>query len=210
MALNNESVVTKRRLQYFKNKIQVLLNNKISTVTINGEDTAVDLENGNADLTIPNVTADPFDVKITMGGNDYTKGVEIKATKENTKDVVDLIYYHDNFESHRPESVRLASTEYVSDQITQNISSLTGISFQIVADTDSLPIEGTSGVFYLVPNTGSGRNVYDEYVWVNKGSAETPNYSYEMLGSTAVDLSGYVQDSELTEITEADIDAMFA
>lgn len=86
--------------------------------------------------------------------------------------------------------------EYVDDAI----AGVTQISYEVVA---SLPATGESGVIYLVPNGGSGSNVKDEYIWIESTS------SFEKIGSTDVDLSGYVQASDLVEVTTTDIDSMF-
>lgn len=106
--------------------------------------------------------------------------------------------------------VQLASRTYVNTAIATELAGVTQIDFVKVSDVASLPATGVKGTFYLVPNTGSGQNVYDEYVWVNKGTTENPDYAYENLGPQVLDLSGYVQESDLNEITTAEIDAMFA
>lgn len=51
--------------------------------------------------------------------------------------------------------------------------------------------DGDTHVIYLVPNEGPSDNFYDEYVWVDKGGT----YKYELIGTTQVDLSGYVPTS---------------
>lgn len=68
----------------------------------------------------------------------------------------------------------------------------------------SLPVTGTAGVIYLLANSGSGQNIYDEYVWLSTSS------TYEKIGTTDVDLSGYVQASEMVAITNAEIDSTVA
>lgn len=50
---------------------------------------------------------------------------------------------------------------------------------------------GDTHVIYLVPNEGPSDNCYDEYVWVDKGGT----YKYELIGTTQVNLSGYVPTS---------------
>lgn len=87
----------------------------------------------------------------------------------------------------------------VDDAIAAAIADITEIDFQVVQE---LPQSGTKGVIYLVANSGSGQNVYDEYIWVN-------NNAFEKIGTTAVDLSGYVQASEMHALTNAEIDAIF-
>lgn len=51
--------------------------------------------------------------------------------------------------------------------------------------------DGDTHAIYLVPNEGPSSNCYDEYVWVDKGGT----YKYELIGTTQVDLSGYVPTS---------------
>lgn len=82
--------------------------------------------------------------------------------------------------------------------INEAVGDVTGIDFQIV---QSLPSTGEHGVIYLVPVSG-GANIYDEYIYVNN--------SFEKIGSTDIDLSNYVQFSDLTAITNSEIDSIVA
>lgn len=86
----------------------------------------------------------------------------------------------------------------VDDAIADAIADITEIDFEVV---QSLPQSGAKGVIYLVSNSGSGQNVYDEYIWVNN--------AFEKIGTTAVDLTGYVQASEMHALTNAEIDTIF-
>ena len=92
-----------------------------------------------------------------------------------------------------------ASTAFVSAAITAAMSGITGIDFSVV---NSLPTTGKKGVFYLISNSGSGQNIYDEYIWVNE--------KFEKLGTRGIDLSGYMKTSDMTAITNAEIDTAFA
>lgn len=59
-----------------------------------------------------------------------------------------------------------------------------------VSVVTSLPTSGIStSTIYLVSNSGSGNNAYDEYIYVNS--------AWEKIGTTATDLSGYVTTSAL-------------
>lgn len=87
----------------------------------------------------------------------------------------------------------------VSSAISAALANITGIDFQVV---QSLPATGVKGTIYLVSNSGSGTNVYDEYIYVSN--------AWEKIGTTAVDLSGYVQSSDLVAITNAEIDTIVA
>ena len=89
----------------------------------------------------------------------------------------------------------------VDDAITDALSEITSFEFEVV---QSLPQEGTKGIIYLVSNSGTGTNSYDEYIWIDGSPG-----SYEKIGTTDVDLSGYVQASEMHALTNAEIDTIF-
>lgn len=87
----------------------------------------------------------------------------------------------------------------VTSAINSAIADITGIDFQVVT---SLPSTGKKGVIYLVSNSGSNPNSYDEYIYVNN--------KFEKIGTTDVDLSGYVKSSDLVAITNGEIDTIVA
>ena len=91
----------------------------------------------------------------------------------------------------------------VQQAINDAIGQITGLSFEIV---QTLPATGAAGTIYLVPNSGSAPNIYDEYVWITSGGSG----SFEKIGTTDVDLSGYVQYSNLAAITNSEIDTIVA
>lgn len=61
----------------------------------------------------------------------------------------------------------------VSSAISTAIAGVTEFDYQVV---QTLPASGVKGTIYLVANSGSGQDVYDEYVWVNN--------AWEKLGAT--------------------------
>ena len=83
--------------------------------------------------------------------------------------------------------------------IATAIAALNAIKISIVA---SLPAVGSAqaNTIYFVPNTTSANDVYDEYMLING--------AFEKVGNTAVDLSGYVLEDDLVEITTAEINAL--
>ena len=97
---------------------------------------------------------------------------------------------------------QIANVAFVENRIIEAIEDITGIDFQIVS---SLPASGTKGVIYLVPNSGTNPNSYDEYIWITP-SGDTGRF--EKIGTTDVDLSNYLQISAY--ITNAEIDAIVA
>lgn len=94
-------------------------------------------------------------------------------------------------------STQIATTEFVGTAIANAISGIQGISYEVV---QSLPATGSAGVIYLLGNSGSAPNIYDEYIWT--GSA------FEKIGTTDVDLSGY--QPKMNRITNEQINALFA
>lgn len=96
-------------------------------------------------------------------------------------------------------TTQIASTAFVTTAVANAIAGITGIEYQIV---NALPATGEAGVIYLISNSGSGTNSYDEYIYVNN--------AFEKIGTTDVDLSGYVQDSDLVPITNSAIDTIVA
>lgn len=108
-----------------------------------------------------------------------------------------------------------ASTRIIPDEtrvsalIAAELADISGVDFVVVAANEELPETGVKGKFYLKDTGATGSNKYDEYVWVNHGTAEEPNYGYEKLGTMDVDLTGYIKESDIQFATKADIDAIF-
>lgn len=71
--------------------------------------------------------------------------------------------------------------------IMQAIASIPQFKLSIV---DELPLAGEKMTLYLVPKEGANNDVYNEYIWIEETS------SFEHLGSTAVDLTEYVKNTD--------------
>lgn len=69
-----------------------------------------------------------------------------------------------------------------------------------IESVDKLPETGTANVIYLVPNSGTGNNAKDEYMWISG--------KWEKIGSTDVDLSGYWAKTDLVAMTAAELQAI--
>ena len=63
---------------------------------------------------------------------------------------------------------------------------------------DELPTENiSSSAIYFTPSPDpEEKDIFIESVYVNKGTEETPNWDWEVLGSTRIDLSGYISKQE--------------
>ena len=96
-------------------------------------------------------------------------------------------------------NTQAASTAFVTSAISTAMAGITKLDFQVV---QTLPSTGVKGTFYLIANSGSGQNVYDEYLWINN--------KYEKLGTREIDLSSYIKKSDMVAITNSEIDAAFA
>ena len=67
--------------------------------------------------------------------------------------------------------------------------------FDFIKVVDALPDEGLPNKIYLVPKEDSGtQDLFDEYVWVNKGTVYEPKYGWEFITTkqVEVDLTPYV------------------
>lgn len=87
----------------------------------------------------------------------------------------------------------------VQQIVDDELAGITGIDFEIVS---TLPASGVKGVIYLVGDTAP----YDEYIWIEPSGGTA---YFEQIGSTSIDLSGYVQATEMHALTNAEIDTIF-
>lgn len=89
---------------------------------------------------------------------------------------------------------------YTESEINAEVSRLEGLidgvaGFSAV-EVSTLPSEGANGVLYLVPKSGTGNDVHDEYVWVESSE------SFELVGNTSVNLSNYYTQSQTNTLLE--------
>ena len=83
----------------------------------------------------------------------------------------------------------------VYDFVTAAIAGISGFHAEIVSE---LPASGQSNILYLVAKSSAASgDGYDEYLYING--------VWERVGSTDIDLSGYVQASEMHAITNTEI-----
>lgn len=99
----------------------------------------------------------------------------------------------------------VVTTTTISTMIQTALSQFERISFQKVASYQDLPVTGQNGVIYLVPNSGTVPDIYDEYIWYTDSSTTPPTTGYEKIGTTAIDLSGYVQHTDIHLLTNAEV-----
>ena len=132
-------------------------------------------------------------------GTDLASGVIPDVSNFITKSVNDLVNYY------------LKSDTYTKAEVQALIGAIQGFSYEVVS---SLPTASAStmGKIYLVPSADpQTQNVKDEYITLESSGS----YSWEQIGSTAIDLSGYVTTSQLNTAladytTTADLTTLLA
>ena len=96
------------------------------------------------------------------------------------------------------DGANAVSGKAVYDYVTAAIADITGFHAEIVSE---LPETGKANILYLVSKTeAASGDGYDEYLYING--------AWERVGSTDIDLSGYVQASEMHAITNTEITAI--
>lgn len=180
------------------NQQLAVANNGVNlTIKLNGTslpfDTTNDSINIPVDSSLSDLSSNPIanstvnaalGLKAPLASPEFTGNP--KATTQDTSD----------------NSTKIATTAFVKAAIA---AASIGIQFEIV--TGDLPATGDAGTIYLKAHSPATRDIYDEYVWVIIDSSTTPaTYGWEKIGTTQVDLSNYVQFSDLVAITSAEID----
>lgn len=145
------------------------------------------IKNKPASLPASNTTsAYAADGTAPVNGKAVASAISGKANKSNTLSGYGI--------TDAPTKTEMASA------IAAAIAGFTGISFSLV---ESLPETGKEGVIYLIPHAHGAGDSHDEYIWLKELK------TFEKIGSTDVDMSGYVKKSELVPISNEEIDAMF-
>ena len=156
--------------------------NVIESVKVNGVAQGVD---GKAvDIAVP--------TKVSQLSNDSKFQTEAEVTGKVNSAVADKVSQTQMTSAISAATTDMATRTYVTQQLA-NINKKA-----VVTSTDEMTDENT---IYLIANVGEEDNSYDEYI-VYDG---TP----EKIGTTKVDLTNYVQDSDLIAITNGEIDEIF-
>ena len=86
----------------------------------------------------------------------------------------------------------------LTEEVKRLIGNTKALEFSVV---EELPSSGEKSTIYLVSNSKVENDAYDEYIFVNG--------KFEKIGTTSVDLSDYVKTSDITSITNEEIDTLF-
>ena len=158
-------------------------------------------EDGTTDVCIGNRIPEGFVYSRNIGKiilNDTVTAIENYFPK------VDLATLYSNNEIALKSDLPTIPTnvsEFNNDAGYQTASDVAGMIASIpqfeIKIVEELPTTGQKMVLYLLPKTSkSGDNIYDEYIWIEKTS------SFELVGSTTVNLSDYYTKTDTDSLLE--------
>lgn len=117
--------------------------------------------------------------------SDIASGVIPDVSQFITKSVNDLVNYY------------LKSETYTKAEVQALLNAVKQFTYESVATLPTASAE-TMHKIYLVPSADpQTSNVKDEYITIDNGATAQTRYTWEQIGSTAIDLSGYVTTSDL-------------
>ena len=135
----------------------------------------------------------------TAIANYYTKS-QVDALIANfiTSSVNNLVNYY------------LKSETFTKAEVNQLIAAVQQFTYQSVAELPTASAD-TMNKIYLVPSTNpETKNVKDEYITIAVTDQGTTTYSWEQIGSTTVDLSGYYTSAQTDDAITAAINTALA
>lgn len=141
---------------------------------------------------------------------DDTMGTKIEAVLgekdyQTADDVEQTLTEKDYQNSTQVEEAITGKGYQTAADVAAAIAGSTHLSREIVEELPGIDT-AKENVVYMVKKKdgGSGQDVYDEYLYIAESQ------SFEHIGSTDVDLSGYVKTEDLVEITTGEIDEMLS
>lgn len=124
---------------------------------------------GNTSLAAASTTEETYQVKVSTTGTVAT-GLSITV---DTKDIASAAALS-ALDTKVAEHIELAAGTYLEVEVVDSLDSVT---------------EPKTNKLYLVPNTGKGNNVKDEYIYTNG--------VWELIGTTEVDLTPYAKTADV-------------
>lgn len=200
-----------------KAKVAAAQANVIETVKVNGSALTPD-GNKAVDIAVPTKTSDitndsnfAVDANYVHTDNNYsdTEKAKVAAAQANVIETVKV-----NGTALTPDAnkavdvaVPTKTSDLTNDSTFQTqaevntaistaIAGVTQFDYEVVA---TLPASGVKGTIYLVANSGTGSNIYDEYLWISN--------AWEKIGTTEIDLSGYYTKTETDTLLAGKADA---
>lgn len=132
------------------------------------------------------------EITLPNGNLYYLKDADARAILDTLKSAAFL----DADSSITDSATGVAKTAQIKAYVDSAIK--IGVS---VVKVDTLPTASasTEGKIYIVPQSqGKTDDNFDEYITIKGGTAQSPAYSWEKIGDTRIDLSGYVTNVSYT------------
>lgn len=152
--------------------------------------------NGSGDLTDSGKKASDFAQAgdmTTVQGKVATIEGKIPSAASSSNQLADKAYLVSQIAGFITRSVNdlanyyLKTETYTKTEVQALISAVKQFTYQVVAELPTASAS-TMNIIYLVPSADpQQQNVKDEFITIQNGST----YSWEQIGSTAIDLSGY-------------------
>ena len=160
--------------------------NVIESIKVNG--TAQSVSSKAVNITVPTKVSDLTNDSgfISSVPSEYITETELTAKGYQTSSQVNSIVTGKGYQTE----------SQVQSLINSAVSGITGIEFSVVS---SLPTTGAKGVIYLVAHAHGTNDGYDEYIWLSDSN------KFEKIGNTDIDLSAYLKSSDVTELTNTEI-----
>lgn len=134
---------------------------------------------------------------------------ETELTIEGKTVVVPVPVISNDINTDKGMATKTVSPKAVAEYVASAIAGVSGgLSFKILVegeyDVETLvpTLEGNSGYIYLVPIDGGGNDAYKEYIYIEN--------NFECIGTTQVDLTGYMKISDMVEFSTTEIEAIWA
>ena len=225
-ALNANLDINTENINTLINK-QTITEENISQINTNISDINEDINNINQDISdLENNTKTNAENILNLSNTveenyntlNYSVTVNENNISQNTQDISDLQTnlnenytptselavvalsgdYNDLLNQPEIPSIEgLATTEYVDTKVNETLGTIVEFDFVTV---DELPEVGESNHIYLVLHEHGDTDIYDEYIWVKD------TQTFEKIGNTDVDLSGYYTKYESNALLDTKVD----
>lgn len=167
--------------------------NVIESVKVNG--TALSVSSKAVNVTVPTKTSE------LTNDSSFTTMSAVEGKGYQTSSQVNSIVTGKGYQTESQVNSIVTGKGYqtqsqVQSLINSAVSGITGVEFSVVS---SLPSTGAKGVIYLVAHAHGTGDSYDEYIWLSDSS------KFEKIGNTDIDLSAYLKSSDVTELTNTEI-----
>lgn len=135
---------------------------------------------------VTNAEDDIDDLETTVAG--HTTAISQKADRNELPTKVSDLQNDSNFITNTVNNLinyYLKSETYTKTEVNNLIGQIQTVHIEVV---QTLPTTGQSNIIYFVPKEDSETgDIYNEYIWINN--------TWELIGSTQIDLTGYATES---------------